>query len=254
MNDQINFKSDINKYVSHEKKYISRLLNGQNESIELELSCYDDKKNVKVYLDWRIFLETVGTIGCSEKINLSTKSIHFIKILYCLISDACIIDSMCQIKSPIECYDPIRDKLIRIIILTEDKREIKFKKMSLADILVIFDCQDMKHYKIYEIYHPLFMKKIYGSKTTMQELMRDLNLQFIFEGHISQLEEDFKKLSYGEFIFDKTLYLMNITHQINWNRRMEKKIRDQYLSWRLIDHRQKAWVLDHNHHPLSNDE
>ncbi len=205
-----------------------------------------------------MFLEAVGSLGSTIKNPMKTKGV--IKILYCLLSDNYQIERLSKAKSPIEFYNPIIDKLHKLVVINE-QRIFKLKKLSLVDSLIIFDCKNMNNYKIYEIYEPARLKKIYGNRVRIEELIKDIKIEPIFIGDVNELENNFKILSYPNFKQNKKVYLTKIVKELKNYALTEKKYKNLMpnftlftnlcLIWQRSYHQRIASELDHIRHRLN---
>ena len=126
----INFDDDI------EKLSISSTINYNDENITYK--SYDNKIIAEKLKDWY----NIFTL-CRSK--LVTKPIYF-KLLYCYLTNSLKVTENYD-------YDVINldySKKIRIKIIDNNNSIIKIRPNSIYDTVIIFDCTDMRRYKIYQ--------------------------------------------------------------------------------------------------------
>src|SRR6266705_2541767 len=103
--NQIDLVSDLNK--------LSNIINKIN--INLELVGFDDIVICETIKNWELCL---GILGKSAL--LKTKNV--MKVIYCLLNDCCIINTINGNKMDLDLFDTILDRFLRFDIVNEKKR------------------------------------------------------------------------------------------------------------------------------------
>jgi hypothetical protein len=173
--DTIDFKTDLDQFVLYKKVDDYNVIE------------YNNDKIIEKYLDWYIFYRSINN---SKNFRIN---ILFIKILYCLLTN-----SVRVIGENFDCYNLDLNKKITIKRIMGECQKIKINKESF-DILIIFDCQDMKNYKMYQ-YNDKFDEK-----------------NIIYTGNIENIKNDFKKLSINsdlKLISKKLKQIMKLEKEI----------------------------------------
>ncbi|QKF94544.1 hypothetical protein QKU48_gp1086 [Fadolivirus algeromassiliense] len=218
MDSQIDFTTDINKY----SRMFIKDIKINNVDISLDLIEYNNKSVIESLMQWQTCLGMLG------KGNL-LKSKDFIKIIYCLLTDCCTINTINGNKMDLDIYNPILEKFSRIDVVDDKNRFIKIRLFTVCKELVVIDCKDMKHYKIYELYNLETIKEFYGnSKVNFDDIVKHIKLEPKFVGNFSNLEKDFKKLAVKNFVLDEARLFDNLDKFMSEYSALEKKIQSEY--------------------------
>lgn len=216
--DQVDFKSHINKYSFSEKK----LIKINNIDINLDLTHYKDLNIVDIVKEWQTLF---GILGKSDFF----KGNEVMKVLYCLLTDCCIINNINGNKLDLHLYDISLNRFLRLSTLNQKNRNFKIRIFTVCNVLIIIDCKDMDKYKIYEVYNLDKIKSHYQtSKINFDILVNDIKLEPIFVGDINNLKKDFKKLSIDKIKINKLKIIESLTKFINNSNEIENKIQKEY--------------------------
>lgn len=214
-NNQIDFISDINQF----SKIINKHIIINNVNINLELTEYSNIKTCKTITNWELCLGILGKYSL-----LKTKEV--MKIIYCLLSDCCIINNINGNKMDIDLFDVELDRFLRLDVVDEVKRIVKLKIFTVSNTMIVIDCKDLNKYKIYEIHNLETIKAYYKtSKVDFDTLIKDIKLKPKYIGSINELCNNYKifaltnfKKDNGKIICDLENFLKNaiiIEKQIN---------------------------------------
>lgn len=216
-NNQTDFSSDISKFSNN----INKSLKIGDVDINLDLSEYNDIKAIEVINNWETCLGMLG------KQHLF-KSKEIMKVIYCLLTDCYVINSINGTKLDLDLYDMTLDKFLRIDVIDGKNRDIKPRVFTVCNALVIFDCKDLKNYKIYELYNVSGIKEHYGSKVNFDMIIREMNLEPRYTGSISKLEDAFKEMSVINFKKDNDKIINNLEKFLLNATELESKIQKEY--------------------------
>lgn len=218
MDSEIDFSSDINKYARFFIKDI--IIN--NIDISLDLTEYNNIKIIEILNQWQTCL---GMMGKAKFF----KTKEFMKIIYCLLSDSCKINTINGNKIDLDIYDPIIDRFLRLDVIDENNRFIKLRIFTVCNTLIVIDCKDMKNYKIYELHNLSNIKEYYGTcKVNFDDIVKLLKLQPRFIGKLSDLTNDFKILSLNNIKINKGIIIKTLEEFVYISNNMEKKIQKEY--------------------------
>ena len=223
-NKYINFDSDINKFSNN----INKLIKINDIDINLDLTEYTNIKACEMIDNWNLCLGMLG------KSNL-LKNKDVMKILYCLLTDSCIINNINGNILPLDLFDPILEKFLRIDICDEKNRNIELRVFTVCNTLIVIDCKDLKNYKIYELYNIHLLKEYYcKNKVNLDTILNDIKIDPKFKGSIADIEDDYKKFTitnhiknYGEIIDKLELFLCRSVE-------IEKNIQKEYKKFRKL--------------------
>lgn len=220
-NNQTDFGSDINKFSNNIKK----LIKINNIDINLDLTEYNNIKACETINNWEICLGMLG------KINLF-KSKELMKIIYCLLTDSCIINNINGNKLDLDLYDVALNRFLRIDVINEHDRNIKLRIFTVCNTLIVIDCKDLKNYKIYELHNINIIKEYYETnKINFDTLVNDIKLEPKLIACISDLEDDYKILSMVNFKKNDELIIKNFEDFLLHATEIEKKIQKEYLKF-----------------------
>ena len=217
MENNINFKTEI------EKKSILITTKIVINNYEVDIQLIKFKQSVcEIFLNWQTVF---GMIGKNKK------SSYVIKILFCLLSDYCIIKSINKDKCGLDLYDPELDRFTRLEVVDEKKRDIKLKIFNICNHMIVIDCRDMKKYSVYELQNCKLLKDYYENyKINMDDIILTLKLKPVFTGDIKNLLNDFGILSTEKKELDYDEYIDNLEKRTKELNLLENKINKLYLS------------------------
>lgn len=218
MDNQVDFNSDIDRHV---RLYIKDI-QINNVDISLDLKEYTSKTIIELLIQWQACLAMLG------KGNLF-RSKEALKIIYCLLTDSCIIHTINGNKMDLDLYDPIFERFLRIDTIDNNNRFIKLRVFTVCKNLIVIDCKDTKKYKIYELYNIDIIKEYYGeSKVNFDDLVKTIKLEPKFTGNFCDLHNDFKRLSANNFVVDRNQIINELDNfMISYNA-IERKIQQEY--------------------------
>lgn len=216
--DEVDFNSDINKYV---KCFIKDIVIN-NIDIGLDLREYNDKMIIEMLTQWQTCLAMLG------KGDLF-KSKEVLKIVYCLLTDCCTIDTINGNKMDLDIYDPVLERFLRIDVVDDKNRFVKLRIFTVCKNLIVIDCKDTKRYKIYELYNVDTIKEYYGdTKVNFDDIIKNIKLEPKFTGSFRDLNNDFKRLSVNNFVLDKDQLIETLENFMITYNNIEKKIQQEY--------------------------
>lgn len=220
-NNQIDFNSDINKFSNN----INKNIKINNISLTLNLFEYCDIRSCEIINNWEICL---GMLGKSKLF----KSKNIMKVVYCLLTDSCVINSINNTKSDIDLFDVILERFLRIDVIDDKERNIKLQIFPICNTLIIIDCRDLKNYKIYELHNIKSVKEYYGtSKINFDEIINDIKLEPIFTSSINKLMNDYKTISIINFKKDDGIIINKLNNFLLHEMEIEKKIQKEYCKF-----------------------
>lgn len=191
MSNQINFSSDIKKYSTD----IDKQIKINDITLSLQLTQYNDKNICQKIKDWVMCLEMIG-----QGNMIKSKSV--MSVIYCVLSDCCLLNGIDNGKIDLDLYDISLNKFLRIEVI-DDIRDIKLRPFTVCDTLIVIDCKNVTKYKIYEVYNIKALKEYYEmTKINFDIVVADLRLKPKFIGNINGLGNDYKKLSNINFVID----------------------------------------------------
>ena len=216
---QIDFNSDINKFSNNIKK----LIKINNVDINLDLSEYNDIESCELISNWNMCLGMLG------KSNLF-KSKHVMKIIYCLLTDSCIINNINDNGNlDLDLFDLALDRFLRIDVVNENSRYVKLRVFTVCNTLIVVDCKDLKKYKVYELHNISAIKEYYGThKVNFDTIINDIKLQPKFIGSISSLINDYKIMSMIKLTKNDELVIKTLQDFLLCATELEKKIQIEY--------------------------
>ena len=211
MVDIVDFASDIKSQTYT----FNKIVKVNNFDLNIQLVSY--KEDVcDIFSNWQTILQMLGKNNKSENI---------IKILYCLLSDCCFIKTIQNEKSILDLYDIGLEKFVRVGVVNEKNRIIKIRVFNVCDSFIVFDCKDMKNYKVYELNNLLELKSYYESnKINFDKIVKELNLRPFFMENIKNLKSNYKILSINRRRLDKCKYIESLSKYIKDQNVIEKKI------------------------------
>jgi hypothetical protein len=180
MDVKIDFYDDVNK--------LSKNID-INHNIKLNLQIYDNIDITNIILKWKQCFEFLGKTDLFISKNVQ-------KIIYCLLSDCNIINSVNGENTNLSFYDIVKQEFLGFDIIDKVNRIIKIKLFNVCNKMVIVDCKGYPIYKIYHLYNLDVVKDYYGkSKVNFDSIMKSICIMPIFVGDINNLLHDYKKLS-----------------------------------------------------------
>ena len=192
MND-LDFNSDIKQFSTNYKEKLCI----QDTVLNLELEGYNNKGTIEVINRWQLCLSYLGKGNLLESKDASS-------IIYCLLTDACLLRTVNDSKVGLDIYNPIVSRFYQIECVTKKNRSVKLKIFPICNTMIIFDWQNYPEYKIYELFNLDQVKEYYGKKKVVwDQIIKDINLKPKFCGHSSTLDEDLKRLSIDNIIKNK---------------------------------------------------
>ncbi len=217
-NNQIDFISDINKF----SKIINKHVIINNTDINLELTEYSDIKTCKIITNWELCLGILG------KYNL-LKTKEVMKIIYCLLSDCCIINNIDGNKMDIDLFDLELDRFLRLDVVDEKKRTIKLKIFTVSNTMIVIDCKDLNKYQVYEIHNLDTIKGYYkSSKINVDTLIKDIGLTPKFIGSICEIRNNYKVFALNNFKKDNGRIIHDLEIFLTYMTNIEKQIKKDY--------------------------
>lgn len=198
MDDKIDFFNDINK--------LSKNIDIPND-IKLNVKSFTDITTTNLILKWRQCFQFLG----KEHLFI-TKKIQ--KIIYCLLSDCTIINSVNGQDTNLTFYDTTHKSYYGFDVINNDNRIVKIKLFNVCNQMVIIDCKQYPTYKIYHLYNLDIIKEYYGtSKINFDNVIQSICVMPIFIGNINNLVTDYKTLSLDKF---KISYKRNVIFVLSY--------------------------------------
>ena len=213
-----NLKQDIDKF----KQIIDMKIVINNSTVNAILEDYNQYQLCNILTNWYTYSNFLN-----KQYIFQTK--YITRIIYCLLTDVNIIKTINNNRIDIDIYDPVLDKFWQFDIITKNKPNIKFKIFNICNNMIVFDCRN-DVYNIYRLYDLSKIKELYmSSSVDFDLLLKDIQLEPVIIIDPTNLEKDFKKLSYKN-TEDHYLDNLIITVQtlMNKNDKMETKIQKYY--------------------------
>jgi len=196
---ELDLNSNIDKYAI----IITKQIIFNNLELKLNLNAYSDSV-IDMINSWLLCFEVIDQKNKKSnhfskkfKSNLINFKFHknIIKIIYCLLSGCMTLNTINNEIIDLDIFDPLLEKFSRIDIIDNKDRNIKLRIFNICDNLIIFDCQDINNYKIYELYNLNNIKTYYGqSKINFDDLIQLLGLIPKYIGKYINLKIDIGKL------------------------------------------------------------
>lgn len=177
----VDFYDDINKLSEN-------INNTVGSNIKLNLQLYNNIDTVDTMLKWKSCFDLLGQTNLFTSKNVQ-------KIIYCLLSDCSIINTVNDEPSTLTFYDGILTTFWSFDIIDKQNRNIKIKLFNVCNKMVIIDYCKYPIYKVYYLYNLTSIKDFYGIKVNFDSLIKDLYIEPSFIGNIYELKKDYKKLS-----------------------------------------------------------
>jgi len=218
-NNQIDFDSDINELSNKLQKSVKI----NNVNVVLNLQEYCDIKSCDVINNWKLCLGMLGKMHLFKRKNI-------MKVVYCLLTDSCVINNVNGNKIDIDVFDVILDKFLIVDVIDETERNIKLRVFTVCNTLIIIDCKDLNKYKIYKLHNVYLIKEYYGiNKINFDTIANDIKLEPMFVGSIDELEDDYKKMSIINFKKDNGIIIDKLIRFLSYEMEIEKKIQKEYI-------------------------
>lgn len=213
-----NFNSDIKQFAIP----INKKLCIQDIALDLKLQAYNNVKTVKLINEWFTSLSYMGKGNLYQSKEASA-------IIYCLLSDACIIESINEAKVNIDLYDLVLDRFYQFDTINKKSRTVRIKIFPICNTLIIFDWFNYPKYKIYELYNTDQVKEYYDNKKIdIDTVIKDLSLKPKFCGDVNDLLEDMKVLSVNKVIINKEKNIRVLEDFMKQYQSLEKQVQNEY--------------------------
>jgi len=224
MSDEINLKDDLQQYSQN----ILYKVEIQDNTFDLFLKSYNNINIIESLNKWS---SCFGMLGKGNMYHYKDIS----RIVYCLLSDSYDIITIDNEPINIDLFDSILNRFLQIEILTKESRKIKLKVFPICKTTIVIDWKNFPNYKIYELYNIDQVKEYYKSnKISFDTVIKDISLQPIFCGNISDLKQDFKVLSLDKTVIDKEKNIKVLENFLKVYKTLEKQIQKEYK--KLRDH------------------
>ncbi len=182
MDDKVDFYGDVNKLSEN-------ILKPLGPNIKLNLQLYNNVNIVDILLKWKSCFELLG-----KDILFVSKNVQ--KIIYCLLSDCSIINSINDTKIKLSLFDTSNKTFLGFDVIDNINRVIKIKLFNMCNKMIVIDCKLYPFYKIYILYNLNIVKDYYkSSKVNFDMIVKNICLLPVFTGNINNLKVDYKKLS-----------------------------------------------------------
>jgi len=211
MDDKIDFYNDINKFSQN-------IIRQYDPNTKLDLQLYDNINIIELLLKWKSCFEFLGrdALFTSKKVQ---------KIIYCLLSDCTIINSINKVITNLALYDTVIQSFFGFDVVTNTNRIIKIKLFNVCNEMIVVDCCKYPVYKVYHLYNLNIIKEFYKtSKINFDTIKKDICLLPTFVGNINNLINDFKKLSVNNFNLSYKKNMLYVTSYLKKARELENEI------------------------------
>ncbi len=186
MDDKVDFYSDVNKFSEN-------IIKPLGPNIKLNLQLYDNFNTIDMLLKWKSCFELLG-----KDVMFISKNVQ--KIIYCLLSDCSIINSINDTKIKLSLFDTSNKTFLGFDVVDNINRFIKIKLFNMCNKMVIIDCKTYPVYKVYVLYNLSVVKDYYkSSKVNFDIIIKNICLLPIFTGNINNLRSDYKTLSVNNY-------------------------------------------------------
>ena len=213
-----NFNSDIKQFATP----INKKLCIQDAELDLELQAYNNENAIESLNKWHLSLSYLGKGNLHQSKDAS-------KIIYCLLSDACIINSINKAKVNIDLYDLTLDRFYQFDSISQKNRKIKIKIFPICNTLIIFDWLHYPEYKVYELFNTDQIKEYYeNKKIDVDTVIMDLGLKPKFSGDINDLVQDIKVLSINKIVINRGKNIKMLEDFMERAQDLENKIQYNY--------------------------
>lgn len=214
MDNNLNFLSDINKYSSNNKKNIKF----NNIELSVETTRYDNRDIIPVIDNWK---------SCLELLNRSHILVEkeFMKIIYAILSDAVVINTINGIENKIDFYNSYLDIFMNLETVNKSRRIIKVKPLIICNTLIIVDCKNLESCRVYEIYDIDNIRDYYqDSKIDFDCLRDDLQLTPKVKFDLNRLNKYFKILSSKNAGYNMTVSIKQLQKYIEYQNELERRM------------------------------
>lgn len=219
-NDEINkidLKTDLLKYC----QTFNKIIKIKDVDLELNLKVYNNINIIDEIYKWQ------SCLGMMGKDIFKSKDI--IKILYCLITDSCILENI----PGIDLYNSILNRFYQINYINKESRQIKLRVFPICNTLIIIDFKKYPEYKIYELYNIDKVKEYYmANKINFDTIIKDIKLDPIFLGDVMNLKENYKVISSNKF--NKENHISQLEKFLSNYKKLERDIIKEYKKIRLF--------------------
>ena len=218
MDNNLNFLSDINKYSSSDKRNIKF----NDIELSVETTRYNDRKIIHVIDNWK---------SCLELLNRSHVLVEkeFMKIIYAILSDAIVINTVNGIENKIDLYNSNLDIFLNLETVNKSRRIIKVKSLIICNTLIVVDCKNLDSCRVYEIYDIDKVKDHYqDSKIDFDCLRDDLQLSPKVKFNLNRLNKYFKILSSKNSGYNMMVSIKQLQKYIEYQDELEKRITSEY--------------------------
>ena len=229
--DEISFGSDIKELCTN--IILPMYIKGTN--ISLKLNQYNNKETIETIKKWQSCFALLGKGNLIQSKDTSL-------IIYCLLTDACIIENIDGNKVDIDLYNPVLERFYQMESVNQKHRDIRIKVFPICNTIVIFDWLEYPTYKVYELYNTEQVKEYYQNrKVNFDTIGKDINLQPKFIGSIKSFEHlynDFKILSVDRFVITdyKESQIKILEEFMKQWKKLEKEIQKEYQKYNLRCH------------------
>lgn len=210
------FVSEVNRNT----KSITKTITRDNCPIKLDLFVYDKPELADIYLKWQTFYDALG-----KKSNYDPdimRNYQFLKMIYCLLTGHKLINKINGFSRQSDIYDERKDKIYKLIIVKTSSKLIQLQTNVKYDSIKLFDCIDMKKYRILEISNTSSFID-FCPDMTLNELVSAFKIPTQISGNIYNLKNNLYKPSLSETIDIETC-LMKMEKYIQLQWQLEHKI------------------------------
>lgn len=214
---EIDLKTELLKFCQSFNQNIKI----KDVSLDLNLKSYKNINVIDEIYGWQSCLEILG----KKNIFMSK---DLIKVLYCLLTDSCILENI----NGIDLYNPILNRFLQIVCLSS-KRKVKLKVFPICNTIIIIDFKGYPKYKIYELYNIDQVKEYYETnKINFDTVIKDIKLEPIFTGNLMDLKKDYKILSLG---ISKETHIRILEKFLVNYKKIEKNIIKEYKKFKKLN-------------------
>ena len=214
---EISFSSDIREYL----KSVNHKIVIKETELVLKLNCLTNIKTYEILQKWQSCLALLGKGNLYRNKDASL-------IIYCLITDACIIDKINDGKVDIDLYNPILNRFYTLETIYESCRDIRLKIFPICNTMIIIDWKNFPTYKVYELFNLEQVKEYYSSKkVNFDKIIKDIGLLPKYCGKVCA--DEFKILSYKNHNSNcKKEYIKILEDFMIKQKKLEKEIQKEY--------------------------
>ncbi len=219
---------DLDKIILQNSVEKTFQVNIKGAKVKINSTLFANVNLCKSLKDWITCFTLIGRYDLA-------KGKDMMKVIYCLLSDATIINTINSNKIDIDLYNPFLESFLRLDTVYENKLDIKLKSFGVCDMIVVIDCRNMADYKIYEIYNVSLLKEHYDKSTVrFDKLIEDMGICVSFRGNIKNIKKDYKCLSSENIAFLKYQSLLRMENYVNYDIKLEKRLQRVYNEFNTI--------------------